>query len=339
MLLQGNYKKIEPASGAIIMAGGIFLIGAIEAFPSLDDYLGALLAFVLLVSWIMIYWRLSVQFFHRDFFYGFMQDPVRSFTVGTWIAGVSVLCNVFLKYFPNLLWMTQVIAVFNTFLWFFFLVICIYHFRRLIMHTHDYPVDGVVLLSTVGMQSIIVLLSNVLFPLPVYASEGIILFGMLFYFIGVYVMGRRYIQTKWTIVEDWANTNCIIHGALSITGLAVVSANAFSSQFIMVLWGITLALLILVEAMEVIRAILRVKQLGWRKGIFTYHVSQWSRNFTFGMFFTFTFYMRENPLYHIHPFVSAFQSVFLLYWAWGVALLLVVQLALFIHHHLTGYLY
>ena len=29
----------------------------------------------------------------------FLKNPVNSFAIGTWIAGVSVLCNVFLKYF------------------------------------------------------------------------------------------------------------------------------------------------------------------------------------------------------------------------------------------------
>ncbi|UJL46698.1 hypothetical protein KFZ58_01700 [Virgibacillus sp. NKC19-16] len=120
MLLKGDYKKIEPASGAIIMAIGIFLIGTVEAFPILDIQLGKYLAFILLITWIVIYKSLSVQFFHRDFLIPFIRNPVNSFTIGTWIAGVSVLCNVFLKYFPGILLITQAMAILNTFLWLFF---------------------------------------------------------------------------------------------------------------------------------------------------------------------------------------------------------------------------
>src|SRR5690625_7042997 len=114
MLLTGNYKEIEPASGAIIMANGIFLIGAVEAFPILDIQLGRYLAFILLISWIVIYKRLSVQFFHRDFLVPYLKNPVDSFTIGTWIAGVSVICNVFLRYFPEILLVTQAMAILNT---------------------------------------------------------------------------------------------------------------------------------------------------------------------------------------------------------------------------------
>src|SRR5699024_7415582 len=91
LLLKGtNHKRIEPASGAIIMANGIFLIGTVEAFPLLDSQLGKYLAFMLLVAWIIIYALLTIQFFHRHFLIPFIQHPVQSFAIGTWIAGVSV---------------------------------------------------------------------------------------------------------------------------------------------------------------------------------------------------------------------------------------------------------
>src|SRR5699024_2208230 len=163
MLLKGPYKKIEPASGAIIMATGIFLIGTVEAFPFLDVQLGKYFAFLLLITWIVIYKSLSVQFFHRDFLIPFIQHPVNSFTIGTWIAGVSVLCNVFLKYFPEIILITQAMGIFNTFLFLFFLANCFYNFKQLFFDHQNYPVHGAILLSTVGTQSIIVLLNRVFF--------------------------------------------------------------------------------------------------------------------------------------------------------------------------------
>src|SRR5699024_7256109 len=77
----GNYKKIEPASGAIIMANGIFLIGAVKEFSFLNQQIGVYLAFLLLIAWVVIYTKLSIQFFHRDFLIPFLKHPVNSFAI------------------------------------------------------------------------------------------------------------------------------------------------------------------------------------------------------------------------------------------------------------------
>src|SRR5690625_7907900 len=97
MNIELYHKNIEPASGAIIMANGIFLMGAVEAFPLLDILLGKYLAFILLIVWMVIYIKLSIQFFRRDFLISYLRHPVDSFTIVTWIAGVSVLCNLLLS--------------------------------------------------------------------------------------------------------------------------------------------------------------------------------------------------------------------------------------------------
>lgn len=336
MLLEENYQKIEPASGAIIMANGIFLIGAIEAFPFLHVTLGKYLAFILLVIWLIIYKSLSIQFFHRDFLIPFLKHPVNSFAIGTWIAGVSVLCNVFLKYFPEILTLTQAMAIFNSFLFLFFVVNIFYNFKQLLFDEKDFPVHGIVLLSTVGTQSIIVLLNNVFSILPTMISESIIILGLVFYIIGLILIVKRYVQeTGWTLADDWANTNCIIHGALSITGLAVVSSNSFSSTFVTVLWIVIFGLIIIVEFIEILRAVSRVQAYGINKGLFSYHVSQWSRNFTFGMFYTFTIYMHQNPMYESHEQLYLFQKAFLSFWAWVVLFALLFEIIVYMKYRIT----
>ncbi|WP_164669638.1 hypothetical protein [Virgibacillus doumboii] len=336
MLLNGTYKKIEPASGAIIMASGIFLIGAVDAFPFLDIHMGKYLAFFLLVAWVIIYKDLTIQFFHRDFLVPFIQNPVNSFVIGTWIAGVSVLCNVFLKYFPEIILMTQAMGILNTFLWLFFLANCFYNFKQLFFEHKDYPVQGAVLLSTVGTQSIIILLNNVFFQFPVYFSEAIILLGFLFYLAGIILIGNRYIRKhNWNLADDWANTNCIIHGALSISGLAIVTTDTFTSTFVTYFWILVFLLLVIVEVIEFVRAFLRVKKYGWNQGIFTYNVTQWSRNFTFGMFYTFSLVMQANPYYTISESLYNFQTGFMAFWAWVVLIAILGQIALFIKDRIT----
>lgn len=336
MLLRGKYKKIEPASGAIIMANGIFLIGAVKEFSFLDQQLGVYLAFILLMTWIVIYTKLSIQFVHRDFLIPFLKHPVNSFAIGTWIAGVSVLCNVFLRYFPKILPITQAMGILNTFLFLFFLINCIYNFKQLLSDHQNFPVHGVVLLSTVGTQSIIVLLNNVFFEMPKILSSSVIILGLVFYIIGIVLIIKRYMRQKgWTLADDWTNTNCIIHGALSITGLAVVSSNTFSTRFVIILWLIIFSLIILVETLEVLRAIKRINLYGWKKGLFSYHITQWSRNFTFGMFYAFSLFLRENPNYLLPDWLNGFLTGFMPFWAWVVLLALLGEIAVYIRNLVT----
>src|SRR5690625_5162246 len=132
-----------------------------------------------------------------------------------------------------------------------------------------------------------------------------------------------------TLVDDWTNTNCIIHGALSITGLAIIVSDSFTPSFVIVLWFVVFILLGIVEMIEVVRAILRIKLYGWNKGVFTYHISQWSRNFTFGMFYAFTLFMHNNPAYSIPNQLHSFQKLLMLFWGWIVLFTLIGQMIVY----------
>ena len=65
---------------------------------------------------------------------------------------------------------------------------------------------------------------------------------------------------------------------------------------------ILLTLFLVIEGIEVLRAIARVRHHGVGLGLLSYDVSQGSRNFTFGMFYAFTLQFsksREGPI-HCH---------------------------------------
>jgi hypothetical protein len=323
-------KRIDPASGAIIMANGIFLYGGIQAFPIIDIYLGKLLAILLFIAWILIYSRLTVQFFQRDFLIPFLNNPIQSFTIGTWIAGVSVLCNVLLKYFPQTLPFLQGMAMINVALWAIFLVTMVKSFKTLLVENNS-TIHGVVLLSTVGTQSIVILLKNLFEWVPSVVVESLVLLGGVFYLIGLFLLLKRYATSTWSLIHDWKNTNCIIHGALSITGLAVVSGQLYSTSFIVGFWLLVFALLVFIEAVEILRAYRRIRGLGFIEGIWTYDVSQWSRNFTFGMFFAFTLALNLSSAYHISEFMNQVQLFILSLWAYVVFISIIIELGLFAH--------
>src|SRR5690625_3652869 len=163
--------------------------------------------------------------------------------------GGSVLCNVLLRYFPEILMVTQAIALLNTVLWLFFLVNCLHNFKRLIGKELEHGVHGAILLSTVGTQSIIILLNNVFFQFPSYFIIGVIVLGLLFYIMGIILMIIGYlIRQNWSRAGNWENDHCIIHGALSITGLAIVTTGLFTSLAISIFWMVVFLLVILVES-------------------------------------------------------------------------------------------
>lgn len=220
---------ISPGSAAMIMALGIFLVGAIDTVVFIQSHIEYYFAIGLLILWCFVYGLLSIQFFNRNFLTTFLSNPISSFLVGTWIAGVSVLCHVLLKYFPSWIYLIRIIATINVILALPFLILC---FRNMIKlySSEQRLVHGVLLLSTVGIQSIVLLWHKVFFVLPVWLFEMVVLMGLGFYMLSMVLILKRYLRRGgWTLVHDWTNTNCIIHGALSITGFAIVSTQVFSS--------------------------------------------------------------------------------------------------------------
>ncbi|WP_058949967.1 hypothetical protein [Oceanobacillus picturae] len=327
MLSIDKLKIINPAAGTIVMAIGIFLFSAMDAF-GLQEGLRIVLVMAFFMLGMVIYTLLTVQIFRKGFFYSFIHNPVNSFLVGSWIAGIAIICDVVMKYFPKFYLITQLIAVINSLIWICFVILCIYHFKQLFKKYHVYTIHGVLLLSAVATQSVVISWFQAFSRVPLPLVVFMVSLGFSFYVVGVVFISLCYIASTWTLADDWANTNCILHGALSITGLALVFSQFLSSSFMTVFWVIVFIIFIFVEGIEIGRAISRITKYGWKKGIFTYHISQWSRNFTFGMFYAFTLALHSalsegSLLYRL-------QSVFLQVWAWVVLGLLVVEIVLWV---------
>ncbi|SES66639.1 hypothetical protein SAMN05216389_101318 [Oceanobacillus limi] len=328
MKSNNNMTTINPAAGAIVMAIGIFLYGSIEAFPFLHDVLGKLLVVFLFIVGFFIYQSLFKQFMEKQEFLLLLNNPVNFFVMGTWVAGISVCCNVTMKYFPNLDPIIHCIALGNTILFFIFLFGAIQSLYRIWKNLNQHSPNGVLLLSTVATQSILIMWME-LVALPDPLIHFVIIVGVIFYTVSLFFIGYRYFKRNdWTLIKDWTNTNCIIHGALSITGLAMVLAQLTSAPFIMFYWLTVLTILIGVEMIEIIRAYFRVRHIGWKNGLFTYHITQWSRNFTFGMFYAFTMVMHANPNYM--QSLYGFQEAFLHIWSWVVLIFLAGEICLWV---------
>lgn len=62
--------------------------------------------------------------------------------------------------------------------------------------------------------------------------------GLALYFFSLYLLFRRYVFPfkKLDIKKDWYNTNCVIHGALSISGLAGTISKVIHPNVITIIW-------------------------------------------------------------------------------------------------------
>lgn len=284
-------EGVVTASGAIVMAFGIFVNGALYQFPVIDQGIGKDLTLFLFLVWLFITASFIKSYRRGTFKQDHWNHPITSFALGTWIAGTSVMGVAMYQRFPETRILIYAIAVANVVLWVLFIKHCIDNLKTIMVSRELRPkVHGVLLLATVSTQSIVVLFSS-MFTHPILAvlSRGMIIFGVALYAVGFILIVNRYMRIReWTMADEWQNTNCIIHGAMSITGLASAVSGAVFPDWTLLIWIWVLLWFTIVEIIELIRGFVRIKLYGVTQGIGTYHVSQWSRNFTFGMLYAFT---------------------------------------------------
>lgn len=328
----------ETASGSIVMAIGIFVNGALHRIPVLDQTVGKDVTLFLLFVWGYITLSFIRSYRNGTFYERHLANPIASFALGTWIAGTSVLGVAISQRFPDFHLLVYGMAIANTILWIFFLKKSIANLMKIIsMQSLQKRVHGVLLLATVSTQSIVVLYSA-LFSGPAFIvfSRGMIILGIGLYIIGFVLIVNRYARIReWSIADDWQNTNCIIHGAMSITGLASCLSGAVSPNLVFLIWIWVLSWFIIVETIELMRGVMRIKLYGAVKGIGTHHMTQWSRNFTFGMLYAFTlnFDLSQTALSH-HAMVMTIYDFILTHGAWIVLILLLNQWLLYVKAYL-----
>jgi hypothetical protein len=96
--------------------------------------------------------------------------------------------------------------------------------------------------------------------------------------------------------------------------------NESSIHFI---WTLALIVFFIVECIEISRFFKRIKKEGVKKGILIYDVTQWSRIFTFAMFYTFT------SLIHFHEsMLGVVRSLILSAGIWFIIALLIMEVIL-----------
>jgi hypothetical protein len=321
----------ETVSGAIVMALGVF---SLNIGPQLSQYSlwYKIFAFFSLTIWAFLMVSYFVSVLTGNFRKLHYRHPIRRFRIGTWIASTSVTVIIISKYFPEFERIVIPLVMLNTLLWLFFAYISFKSIIKLWVKKTTLHLNGVLLLTTVSTQSLVLMYNNVWdqFSGFTYVNAVLIGIGFIFYFACTGLIIRSYMRNSWTLENDWIAPNCILHGALSIIGSAAVISGTFSYRQGLIFWVIVLLLFICLEAAEVVRGVRRVRIYGFRNGLAVYDSSQWARIFTFCMFYTFTEKAYTNSVFS-SGLASASQQLILIYGKWVVALLVAAEISLVAH--------
>lgn len=317
--------------GAIIMAGGIFGAVALQAIPD-GPPLTRPLAAALALGWLAIAGLILLDA-AREGFAAHTGPLVGSFAIGTWVAASAVVGRMAMLAIPDAPLPAQAMFVVGSVVWLWFAPHALRNLRRIAGAPPGATrPTGIILLTTVATQAV-ALLAFRLFPAiaPVReAAVALLVFGLLCYVAGAALIVRRYVAgPRWQLATDWDNTNCILHGALSISGLTAVVGDVFGVAVLAPFWAAVLAVFVAVEAVELARLAARWRLMGWREAVLVYDVSQWARNFTFGMFYAFTAALgRGLALAGSYPTLAALAGAILAYGQYVVLLLLLAELGL-----------
>jgi hypothetical protein len=284
------------ASAAIVMSAGVFVSDLFKEFPHQIDSIVHLSVIVILLIWLFLISSYTKTIFDKEFYKRHMGSMLNSFGMGTWIAGASVCAMGIIKYLHDWVFVAYLIVTVNSVLWLVFIGLCIRNFYRLAKDRH-LLLNGIILLSTVSTESLAIDYSLVFkSDPPTVVFQILIGIGIFFYLVAMVFLVRSYLRTSWNLIHEWPNTNCIIHGALSITGFAGVMTGVINQGVLLYLWMLVLCLFLIVEGFEIARAVLRLRRFGYKKALGTYHYSQWARNFTFSMLLAFTINLPKGGL-------------------------------------------
>lgn len=321
---------VETVSAAIVMAVGVFSLNVGPNF-NINAIWFKIIALIAVSIWAFFMISYITSLILKKFNALHYDKLIGRFRIGTWVASTSVTVIIISKYFPMFDRMVSPLVVINSLLWLFFFVISIKSMFTIFMNKLGENVNGILFLTTVSTQSLVLMYNNVWDDFNLYINEFLIATGFLFYLLSVYMIIKRYTKYSWSLIDDWRAPNCMFHGALSIIGSSAVISGVFSPALALTFWFIVLFIFIAHEAIEIVRGVLRCKEYGLIEGLLVYDHSQWSRLFTFCMFYTFTLKMETNVAVQFN-WIASGQRLILTYGKWIIALLLIIEITLLISY-------
>ncbi|PID21114.1 hypothetical protein CSV61_11560 [Sporosarcina sp. P3] len=321
---QLGYKPvISTVAGAPLMSMGIAWKSVVSVyFPSATS--AVFYVIILGAFWVLIHYLFDVL--QKDFYLLHVQDPISSFSIGTWIASVSIILILLTDH--HITSSMEILFYINLMFWLIYIGLVIRNYLFIFTNLKKYihQIHGGLLLTCVSTQSIVISGYHVFdgAAWTVYATSLIVM-GSLFYALNFLLIVFRYVSASdKDLTVNWINTNCILHGALSITGVALTFAHPAAISLLYIVWILSFVFFLIIEMIEIVWAVQRIRKLGWHQGIFVYSPTQWARVFTFGMFLFFT----ERIPTSQHPWIDVLAQPLQLFLPAVIVLLIVVELML-----------
>jgi hypothetical protein len=309
------------------MAFGIFGAAALQRLP-LAGAVTAPLALLVALAWGLLALVILLAL-HRHGIAAYSADRLASFGIGTWVAGTAVVARLMMLALPALPLLAEGFFWLGLALWLWFMPLALANLLYLAKTPGENGANGIILLTTVATQSVAVIALRLFGGFAAVRAIGAALIGLgaAAYLAGLWLIARRYHgYSLRPLLQRWDNSNCILHGAISITGLAAVLSGAFPAPAVLGCWLAAALAFVVVEIIEAARLAERWRRLGWRRALFAYDVSQWARNFTFGMFYAFSLaFAEQTALAGAHPLLSRIRDAVLAYGQYVVLALLLAQ--------------
>lgn len=274
------------ASGSIIMALAAFSLDSLQqlGFPYF-----LLLYVALEILIIGLYLGLClIQIILEDELY--LQKISYELALGTWIVGISLIVLLLNQVDRTLIGFVALLSVIAFSLFAYYLLIIYKWLRTFFGNSVQLQATGLVLIPALSVQAMTLLLSELFHEeLPTLVYEIFISFGLVLYLIGLIFLIRYFaFARKNRIVLSWVNENSLIHGVLSLTGIAMINALNFPDWSIYYLWYLTFTVFLTLAVISCLRLSARFKYKKYEDAIGIYHNSQWYRVFSFAAFYTFS---------------------------------------------------
>ena len=238
-----NRIYIKTSTMAVVMAIGIVTEGALLNFFGMHFFkgiFGKLLCTFNLSLWASFLFSLFMTYFNGEFKIIHYTNPINRFGIGTWIAGTSISGIIFYKQFPQSVLVSEIITYLDAGLWIIYMGICLKALYVISRSSLKENAHGILLLTTVSTQSIVLLSNTVFIEVPSILNQCLLIMGFCFYMVSAFYIIKRYITSSWSIELDWNNTNCILHGAISISGIACMTTKVLNESSIHFIWTIAL---------------------------------------------------------------------------------------------------
>lgn len=322
-------RDVTPAAGAmgIVMALGIFTAYALPQLPFHAPWLARLLTLELLVVWLYLAGTYLMTALRGEFGM-YLEHGLHRFGIGTWVAGSAVLAMLVTQTMPEADPLAVILAAVAFAIYFPYLALFVHGYYQLLKRPLRQKSRGVILLATVASQSVLIAFVTVFHHnIPELWFDVFFTFDTLFLCSGIVLIALHFHTFRtWQLATGWKNTNCIVHGAVSISGLSMVLVGHLPADVLMAVWRITLVLFVVIETIELMRLVQRVQRFGLRQGGLAYNTTQWARDFTFGMFYAFSLSLYQKAMAGSAESVGLGSAVLAFVAEWGPFIVLPVML-------------